>query len=67
MSVNAQAKRNLIQVLVPSSISAAIREAAAHELTSHSEYVRRALIERLRSDGVLPARSAAAEHQASAA
>jgi hypothetical protein len=37
MSVNAQAKRNLIQVLVPSSISAALREAAAHELTSHSE------------------------------
>jgi hypothetical protein len=67
MSVNAQAKRNLIQVLVPSSISAAIREAAAHELTSHSEYVRRAVIERLRSDGALPARSAAAEHQVSAA
>jgi hypothetical protein len=59
MSVNAQAKRNLIQVLVPSSISAALREAAAHELTSHSEYVRRAVIERLRSDGHDPARFAA--------
>jgi hypothetical protein len=31
------AKRNLIQVLVPWSISAAIKEAAAHELTSNSE------------------------------
>jgi hypothetical protein len=59
MSVTAQAKRNLIQVLVPSSISAALREAAAHELTSHSEYVRRAVIERLRSDGHDPARFAA--------
>jgi hypothetical protein len=67
MSVNVQAKRNLIQVLVPSSISAAIRQAAAHDLTSHSEYVRRAVIERLRNDGVLPARTAPAEHQASAA
>jgi hypothetical protein len=67
MSVNAQAKRNLIQVLVPSSISAAIREAAAHELTSHSEYVRRAVIERLRADGVDPARFAAAADQTVAA
>ena len=58
MSVNAQAKRNLVQVLVPESLTAAIKEAAAHELTSHSEYVRRAVIERLRSDGHDPARFA---------
>jgi uncharacterized protein with beta-barrel porin domain len=62
MSVNA--KRNLIQVLVPWSISAAIKEAAAHELTSNSEYIRRALVERLRSDGVDPARFAPAEQTA---
>jgi hypothetical protein len=59
MSVNA--KRNLIQVLVPWSISAAIKEAAAHKLTSNSEYIRRALVERLRSDGVDPARFAPAD------
>jgi hypothetical protein len=34
-------------------------------MTTTSEYTRRALIDRLRHDGVLP--SAAAEHQASAA
>jgi hypothetical protein len=67
MSVNVQAKRNLIQVLVPSSISAAIREAATRELTSNSEYVRRAVIARLRSDGVDPAGFTPVEHQASAA
>jgi hypothetical protein len=66
MSVNAQAKRNLIQVLVPSSISAALREAAAHELTSHSEYVRGAVIERLRSDGDDPARFAPPQPSAAA-
>jgi hypothetical protein len=66
MSVNAQAKRNLIQVLVPSSISAALREAAAHELTSHSEYVRRAVIERLRNDGHDPARFAPPQPSAAA-
>jgi hypothetical protein len=64
MGDNALAKRNLIQVLVPSSISAALREAAAHELTSHSEYVRRAVIERLRSDGHDPARFAPAQPSA---
>ena len=60
-------KRSSIQVLAPSSLTAAIKEAAARELTSNSEYVRRAVIERLRHDGVLPGRSATAEHQASAA
>jgi hypothetical protein len=59
-------KRNLIQVLVPWSISAAIKEAAAHELTSNSGYIRRALVERLRADGVDPARFTPAEQTAAA-
>jgi len=58
--MSAQAKRNLIQVLVPSSISAAVKDAAAVRMTSHSEYVRQALIERLRNDGHDPARFAPA-------
>jgi hypothetical protein len=57
-TMNAHAKRNLIQVLAPSSLTAAIKEAAARDLTSNSEYVRRALLERLRSDGIDPTRFA---------
>jgi hypothetical protein len=59
------AKRNTIHLVAPCSLTAALKEAAARELTTTSEYTRRALIDRLRHDGVLP--SAAAEHQASAA
>ena len=51
----------------PKASPPAVKAAAARDLTTASEYVRRALVERLRSDGVLPARSATAEHQASAA
>jgi hypothetical protein len=65
-AMNVHAKRNLIQVLAPSSLTAAIREAATRELTSNSEYVRRAVIERLRSDGVDPARFTPAEHTVAA-
>ena len=59
-------KRSSIQVLAPSSLTAAIKEAAARELTSNSEYVRRAVIERLRHDGVDPTRFAPAEQTAAA-
>jgi hypothetical protein len=57
-------KRNTIHLVPP---GAALKEAAARELTTTSEYARRALVERLRHDGVLPVRSATAEHRANAA
>ena len=44
-----------LHVLAPSSLTAAVKEAAARELTTNSEYVRRAVIERLRADGFDPA------------
>jgi hypothetical protein len=46
--------RNSIQVLAPWSLRAAIKEASARELTSVSEYTRRALIEKLRAAGLDP-------------
>jgi hypothetical protein len=45
-----------LHVLAPRSLTDAVKEAAARELTSNSEYVRRAVIERLRADGIDPAR-----------
>jgi hypothetical protein len=55
------AKRNTIHLVAPWSLTAALKEAAARELTTSSEYVRRAVIARLRSDSVDPARFASAE------
>jgi hypothetical protein len=46
------------QVLAPESLAAAVKEAARRDLTTSSEYVRRALVERLRSDGIDPTRFA---------
>jgi hypothetical protein len=67
MEPRMSAKRNTIHLVAPRSLTAALKEAAARDLTTTSEYTRRALVERLRHDGVLPGRSATAEHQASAA
>jgi hypothetical protein len=47
-----------LHVLAPESLTAAVKAAAARDLTTASEYVRRALVERLRSDGIDPARFA---------
>jgi hypothetical protein len=44
-----------LHVLAPRSLTDAIKEAAARDLTTSSEYVRRALLDRLRSDGIVPA------------
>jgi hypothetical protein len=44
-----------LHVLAPESLTAAVKEAARRDLTTSSEYVRRALVERLRSDGIDPA------------
>jgi len=46
--------RYALQVRVPVSLTAAIKIAAERELMTLSEYVRRTLIERLRSDGIDP-------------
>jgi hypothetical protein len=43
-----------LHVLAPRSLTDAVKEAAARELTSNSEYVRRAVIARLRADGIDP-------------
>jgi hypothetical protein len=44
-----------LHVLAPRSLTDAVKAAAARELTSNSEYVRRAVIARLRADGIDPA------------
>jgi hypothetical protein len=55
MNVERQAHpRNSLQVRAPWSLTAAVREAAEREMTTSSEYTRRALIEKLRSDGIDP-------------
>ena len=66
MNVERQAHpRNSLQVRAPRSLTAAVREAAGREMTSASEFVRRAVIKELRSNGIDPA--AYAPEQASAA
>jgi hypothetical protein len=57
MSAKGVRARNSLQLLVPESLTAAIKAAAARELTTASEYSRRAVIERLRADGFDPAAS----------
>jgi hypothetical protein len=54
MSATQVHSRNSIQVLAPWSLRAALKEASARELTSISEYTRRALIAKLRADGLDP-------------
>jgi hypothetical protein len=47
-----------LHVLAPECLAAAVKEAAQRDLTASSEYIRRALVERLRGDGIDPTRSA---------
>lgn len=56
-----------LHVLAPRSLTDAVKAAAARELTSNSEYVRRAVIERLRADGIDPATFLLAREDACAA
>jgi hypothetical protein len=44
--------KNSLHIRAPSLLTSAIRDAAARQMTTKSEYARRALIEKLRSDGV---------------
>jgi hypothetical protein len=46
--------RNALQLRCPWSISAAVRAAADQRLCSVSEYVRQAVIARMRADGINP-------------
>ena len=48
--------KNSLHVRAPWSLTSAIREAAEREMTTTSEYARRALIAQLRSDGIDPGR-----------
>ena len=48
------ASKNALHVRAPRALTSAIRDAAARELMSPSEYTRRALVEKLRRDGALP-------------
>ena len=45
-------------VLAPESLAAAVKAAAARDLVTPSAYIRRVLVERLRNDGIDPARFA---------
>jgi hypothetical protein len=47
--------KNSLHVRAPRSLTSAIRDAAERELMSPSEYIRRALVEKLRADGIDPA------------
>ena len=62
-SMNAQRQTKfgkLLQVRVPEVLSDAIEVAAARNLMTSSEYVRRSAIDRLRADGIDTSRVAAA-------
>jgi hypothetical protein len=46
--------RTVLQLCAPPALTVAVKNAAAREMTTISEYVRRVLIDRLRSDGIDP-------------
>jgi hypothetical protein len=43
-----------LHVLAPSALVEAVKQAAAREMSTVSDYIRRALLHRLRTDGVDP-------------
>jgi hypothetical protein len=51
----------VVRFRAPDGFAEAIAEAAARDLTTSSEFVRRALVERLRALGIEPCRPAAEE------
>jgi hypothetical protein len=59
--------RNSLQILAPPSLTQAIKKAAEREMTTASEYSRRALIARLRAGGFDPANFSPARQDACAA
>jgi hypothetical protein len=57
------ASKNALHVRAPGALTSAIRDAAARELMTPSEYTRRAVVEKLRRDGVLPTQALPAAAQ----
>ncbi len=49
-----QDSRKMLQLCAPPALTAAVKLAADREMTTISEFVRRVLIDRLRSDGIDP-------------
>lgn len=45
---------DVLRLRTPESLTTAIREAAARDMTTASEYVRQAVIQKLRVDGIDP-------------
>ena len=46
--------RTVLQLCAPPALAVAVKTAASREMTTVSEFVRRVLIDRLRSDGIDP-------------
>jgi hypothetical protein len=53
--------KRMPQLQTPPALAAAVKVAADRELTTVSEFVRRVLIDKLRSDGIDPSKSAVRE------
>jgi hypothetical protein len=51
-----EARKRMLQLQTPPALAAAVKVAADRELMTVSEFVRRVLIDRLRSDGIDPAK-----------
>jgi hypothetical protein len=49
---------DVLRLRAPGSLTTAIREAAARDMTTASEYVRQAVIQKLRVDGIDPRQGA---------
>jgi metal-responsive CopG/Arc/MetJ family transcriptional regulator len=54
----------LIQIRAPEFLTKALDNAAGQRLTSRSDYIRTALLERLRADGIEPAPALTAAYYA---
>jgi hypothetical protein len=57
--------RKMLQLCAPPALTAAVKVAADREMMTVSEYVRRALIDHLRSNGVDPTVATDAAHRPS--
>jgi hypothetical protein len=58
--------RKMLQLQAPSALTAAVKIAADREMTTISEFVRRVLIDRLRSDGIDPGKMIPARQEKTA-
>jgi hypothetical protein len=58
--------KKMLQLQAPSALTAAVKMAADREMTTISEFVRRVLIDRLRSDGIDPGKTIPARQEKTA-